>query len=111
MSEHVTSTIDALCFDANEPVRQAEFWSEALGWTIGEVDGDVALVPTDGTPFGILFESTSVKKTGRNNIHLDLTSASIEDQHDLVERLIDLGARHVDIGQRRDEGHVVLVDP
>jgi hypothetical protein len=28
-----------------------------------------------------------------------------------VARLVELGARHIDIGQRPDEGHVVLADP
>ena len=106
-----TSRIDALCLDANDPHRQAQFWAAALGWEIDESDGEIALTPTDGTRFGILFEPTPEKKTGQNNIHLDLTSTSLEDQHDLVDRLIGLGARHVDIGQSEDEGHVVLADP
>lgn len=106
-----TSRIDALCFDANEPHRQAQFWAAALGWELSESDGEIALTPTDGTRFGILFEPTRVKKTGQNNIHLDVTSTSIEDQQDMVDRLIGHGARHVDIGQREDEGHVVLADP
>jgi predicted enzyme related to lactoylglutathione lyase len=106
-----TSRIDALCLDANDPHRQAQFWAAALGWELDESDGEIALTPTDGTRFGILFEPTLEKKTGQNNIHLDLTSTSLEDQHDLVDRLIGLGARHVDIGQSEDEGHVVLADP
>jgi predicted enzyme related to lactoylglutathione lyase len=105
------SHIDALCFDANNPHRMARFWAVALGWEVGGSDEEVALVPTDDTRFGILFEPTPEKKVGQNNIHLDLTSTSIEDQHGLVNRLIELGARHVDIGQREEEGHVVLADP
>lgn len=107
----VTSRVISLCLDANDPKRMAQFWAEALGWKIGESDGDVSLIPPDDTGFEILFEPTSVKKIGQNNIHLDLTTTSIEDQHDTVDRLIATGARHVDIGQRGDEGHVVLGDP
>lgn len=106
-----TSHIDALCLDAHDIQRMAQFWAVALGWEIGGSDEEVALVPTDGTRFGILFESTTVKKSGRNNIHLDLTSTSIEDQHGLVDRLIGSGAQHVDVGQRPEDGHIVLADP
>ena len=41
VTEHVaTSRIDALCFDANDPHRMAQFWALALGWEIGESDRD-----------------------------------------------------------------------
>jgi hypothetical protein len=40
-----------------------------------------------------------------------LTSTSLEDQQQTVARALRLGARHIDIGQRGDEGHVVLADP
>ena len=106
-----TSSVIALCLDANDPQRMAQFWAEALGWEISESEVEIALIPTDDTGFEILFESTPEKKMGQNNIHLDLTTTSIEDQHDIVDRLIEAGARHVDVGQRGDEGHVVLADP
>ena len=76
-----------------------------------KVDDDVALVPTDGTRFTLLFVPTSDRKTGPNRLHLDLTTTSLDDQQESVERLIALGARHIDIGQRPDEPHVVLADP
>ena len=106
-----TSRIIDLCLDANDPPRQAHFWAAALGWKLGESDGEYALVATDGTRFGILFEETAEPKMGQNNIHLDLTTTSMEDQNDLVELLTGLGASHVDVGQQGDEGHVVLADP
>lgn len=106
-----TSRVIDLCLDANDPQHLAHFWAAALGWELGDSDGEVALLPTDDTRFGILFESIAEQKMGQNNIHLDLTTTSIEDQNGLVERLIGLGARHVDVGQRGDEGHVVLADP
>lgn len=89
-----------------------QFWAEALDWELSEsADEGTALIPTDGTSFNILFEPTSDKKVGQNNIHLDLTTTSVEDQHDIVHRSIGAGASEVDIGQRGDEGHVVLADP
>lgn len=50
-------------------------------------------------------------KAGKNPIHLDLTTASIDDQKEVVARLIGFGASHADVGQTGDEGHVVLADP
>jgi predicted enzyme related to lactoylglutathione lyase len=106
-----TSRIIDLCIDANNLQLLAHFWAAALGWEVHEPNGEIALIPTDETRFGVLFEPVPETKMGRNNIHLDLTTTSLEDQNDLVERLIRLGARHVDIGQHEDEGHVVLADP
>ncbi|HEY1179408.1 MAG TPA: VOC family protein, partial [Phytomonospora sp.] len=43
----------------------------------------------------------------KNRLHIDLNP---DDQAAEVERLVDMGARHVDIGQR-EVGWVVLADP
>jgi len=108
----MTSRLDALCFDANDPLRLACFWADALQWEVHEeTEGDVALVPTDGTRFRLLFLPVPEKKAAKNRIHLDLTTTSHDDQEEAVRRLLDLGARHIDIGQGRDEPHVVLADP
>ncbi|MCU1428654.1 MAG: hypothetical protein JWL83_2654, partial [Actinomycetia bacterium] len=107
-----TSRLVALCFDANDPLGLARFWAEALHWQIDDATHDeIGLVPTDGTRFGVLFLPVPEQKAGRNRLHLDLTSTSIDDQQESVARLLELGARHIDIGQRPDEGHVVLADP
>ena len=50
-------------------------------------------------------------KAGKNRIHLDLTTTSIDDQKETVARLVELGARHIDVGQGPDDAHVVLADP
>jgi hypothetical protein len=55
--------------------------------------------------------SSPEPKISQNQMHFDLTSTSIEDQWRTVARSLGLGARHIDIGQRQDEGHVVLADP
>jgi Glyoxalase-like domain len=102
----------ALCFDALEPLRLARFWAGVLGWEPADgLPDEVALVPGDDTGFRIRFLPTRVPKTGRNRMHLDLTSTSPEDQQRTVARSLALGARHVDVGQRPDEPHVVLADP
>jgi catechol 2,3-dioxygenase-like lactoylglutathione lyase family enzyme len=112
MKNGMTSRLVALCFDADNPLRLARFWAEALRWEIhDETGGQLGLVPTDATRFRILFLPVPEKKAGKNRIHLDLTTTTIDDQTETVGSLIELGARRVDIGQRPEEGHVVLADP
>ena len=108
----MTCRLVALCFDANDPLRLARFWSGLLGWemTDGPQDG-VALLPGDDTGFGIRFIPARDQKAGQNQMHFDLTSTSLADQEQTVARSLGLGARHIDIGQRPEERHVVLADP
>ena len=108
----MTSRLVALCFDANDPLYLARFWADALRWNIhADTPDEIGLVPTDDTRFRILFRPVPEKKAGQNRLHPDLTTTSIDDQTETVARLIELGARHIDIGQRPDEPHVVLADP
>lgn len=107
----MTARLISLCFDANDPLPLARFWAEALRWNVDETHEEIRLVPTDETSFTILFLPVPNQKSGQNRLHLDLTTTSIEDQNETVRRLVELGARHIDIGQRPDEGHVVLADP
>jgi hypothetical protein len=108
----MASQLISLCLDANAPLPLAHFWANALGWeSLPETDEEIGLVPTDGTRFGILFEPITEPKVGQNRIHLDLTTTSIDDQTDTVDRLLGLGARRIDIGQGPDDDHVVLADP
>jgi predicted enzyme related to lactoylglutathione lyase len=108
----MTSRLVALCFLANDPLRLARFWAEALHWeTDDETRDEIGLVPTDDTRFRVRFLPVAEKKVGKNRIHLDLTTTSVDDQEDTVRRLVGLGARQIDIGQGPDEAHVVLADP
>jgi predicted enzyme related to lactoylglutathione lyase len=102
----------ALCFEASQPPRLAQFWSGLLGWEMtDDPDGGVTLLPGDDTGFRIRFLPTEERKHGQNRMHFDLTSTSLEDQQQTVARALGLGARHIDVGQRPEEGHVVLADP
>jgi len=71
----------------------------------------IALLPSDDTGFRIRCLPTQQPKVGQNQVHFDLTSASLEHQQQTVARALALGARHIDIGQRPEDGHVVLADP
>src|SRR5690242_18507781 len=108
----MTCQLVALSFDANDPIRLARFWAGVLGWEMVDESPDgVALLPDDDTGFRIEFLPTQEQKSSQNQMHFDLTSTSLEDQRQTVDRVLALGARHFDIGQRPEEGHVVLADP
>ncbi|MFF0491837.1 VOC family protein [Nocardia sp. NPDC004068] len=91
----------------------AGFWAELLGWVVVvERGGVVEVVAPDAEGFevGLWFGEGVGVKVGKNRIHLDLASRSVEHQRGLVDRALGLGARRVDIGQ----GEVpweVMADP
>jgi hypothetical protein len=110
----MTTHLVALVFDANDPARLARFWAGVLGrkQTVDPDDPDVfVLPPSDDTGFRIEFSPTQEPKTGPNQMHFDLTSQSLEEQQATVARALELGGRHIDIGQGPDADHVVLGDP
>ncbi|WP_367325638.1 VOC family protein [Streptomyces sp. HUAS ZL42] len=108
----MTSQMFALCFDASEPLRIAGFWSGLLGWeTADDPHEGVTLLPRDDTGFRLRFLPTEEQKVGQNRMHFDLTSTSLEDQEQTVARALELGGRHIDVGQLPEEDHVVLADP
>ena len=108
----MTCSLVALTVDAHDPARLARFWGGLLGWeTTDDPRGGVALLPSDDTGFSIRFEPTAEPKSVPNQMHPDLTSSSPDEQQRTVARALELGGRHIDIGQRPEEGHVVLADP
>ena len=108
----MSARLVALCIDANEMERTARFRSGVLGWeTAADPHQGLTLLPGDDTGFRIRFVPTDEPKSVPNQMHVDLTSASHEEQQETVARALGLGGRHIDLGQRPDEGHVVLADP
>src|SRR3954470_5048239 len=108
----MVSQLLALSVDANDPRRLARFWAGVLGWYPADDPHDaVALQPSDDTGFRLRFLPTQERKTDQNRMHFDLTSRSLEDQRRTVARALALGGGHIDVGQRPEEGHVVLADP
>ena len=99
---------EQIVVDAEDPARLARWWAEALGYVIvHEAPDEVEIRRSRAQLPGLLFGQAPDAKTGKNRLHLDLRP---DDQEAEVERLVDLGARPVDIGQG-DVSWVVLADP
>ncbi|MEV0649479.1 VOC family protein [Phytomonospora sp. NPDC050363] len=97
-----------IVIDAADPARLARWWGEVLGYELVYESRDEAVIRgKDGGDPGICFVPLTEAKTGKNRLHIDLNP---DDQDAEVERLVDMGARHVDIGQR-EVPWVVLADP
>ena len=104
-----------LVLDCHDPQRLARFWSEALGYEVGEVkDGPehfyVELRAPAGAGPALLLLRTPDEKTTKNRMHIDV-NATDRDQDAELERLLALGARPADIGQTGKESWHVLADP
>ena len=104
--------LDAICFEATDPVGLARFWGEILGREANvDTDGAQRLRPADEPGFSLRFRSTQRIKTQQNQMHFDLTSSSESNQQATVSRATSLGAGPTDVGQLPTERHVVLADP
>lgn len=110
--------------DCRDISAQARFWAEALNWRpMFESDDEIVLVPrhADQEPFaslpfeqippGLVFVPVPEGKTVKNRLHLDLAAHVSDDRDAEIQRLIDLGANRVDVGQSEDVTWTVLADP
>lgn len=100
----------AVTFDAHDPARLGQFWADVLSRERFEDEASV-LLPGVQTQVGLRFAPDHTEDVGPQYLHLQLTSASSTDQQRTVEAALRLGARHLDVGQRPEEGHIVLADP
>jgi hypothetical protein len=116
----VTSKFTELAIDCADPSGLARFWCAVLGYEVqDEEDGFVAIgspmVPEGKNrpgpvPPALTFARVPEGKTVKNRVHLDVNPTDRE-QDDEVRRLLDLGARHADVGQTGEESWVTLADP
>jgi hypothetical protein len=111
----VTVSLHHIVIDAHGLAGLARFWSQALDWPIlSQREREVVIGPSDDAPVGICFMPTPDDKVVKNRVHLDLNPGpdpSADEREAEIERLIALGARRVDVGQRGDETWMVLADP
>jgi predicted enzyme related to lactoylglutathione lyase len=104
----MSSRWEQIVVDAEDPARLARWWAEALGYVIvHEKPDEVEIRRSPDELPGLLFGAGADAKTVKNRLHLDLRP---DDQEAEVERLVDMGARPVDIGQH-GVPWVVLADP
>ncbi|EOD68625.1 hypothetical protein H480_10145 [Amycolatopsis vancoresmycina DSM 44592] len=96
-----------MTFEAADPAEPARFWAGLLGREVIEDTGGL-LLPGGDAQLGLRF---APGRTGANRMHLHLTSTDLDDQRRTVATAIRLGGRHLDVGQRPGEAHVVLADP
>jgi hypothetical protein len=115
----MTSKFTELAIDCADPHRLARFWCSVLGYEIQDEDDGVVAIGPPTVPEGknrpgpvpptLTFARVPEGKTVKNRLHLDLNPTDRE-QDEEVRRLLDLGARHADVGQG-DDSWVVLADP
>lgn len=113
MGQGMVSRFAQWTLDAHDVPAMAAFWSRALGYDIepGD-DGDAHLRPPSGGPSGglsVWLQPTDAPKTQKNRNHPDLVADGDIDAE--AERLLALGATRADVGQKGDEGFIVLRDP
>jgi len=99
---------DEICIDAHNPTALGAWWARVLGWGCDiDDDGDVVLHAPPGAGPNWLFLAVPEDKAVKNRIHFDFRP---DDQQAEVDRVLGLGARHLDIGQG-EQSWVVLADP
>lgn len=107
----MTSRLAAIAIDAVQPRVVADFWRAALGWeTVGADAEGISIAPADGAGPAIDVFAVPEGKSVKNRLHLDLRADGCSTVDEL-QRLLDLGARRVDVGQGSDVSWVVLADP
>jgi len=87
------SRLAGFIIDCNTPDLDAaaSFWTQALGYKLGEVDGDQGIYRTfDTGPTGLHIEVQQVEHPSR--VHLDIETDDIEAE---ATRLEGLGAKKV----------------
>lgn len=102
--------LENLVFDAVDPQRLGRFWEAALGCErlTDEPEGYETRLSIEGGPtLDLCFQRVSAHPAEPQRLHLDLLGGA--HQAEVVKRLVALGARPLDIGQR-DVPWVVLGD-
>ena len=103
--------LENLVMDAAEPQRLGRFWEAVVGGErlTDEPDAFETRLAVEGGPvLDLCFQRVPEPPSGPPRLHLDLAGGARQAEE--VERLLALGARHLDIGQG-DVPWVVLADP
>ena len=115
----MTSKFTDLAIDCADPPGLARFWCSVLDYEVLDQDDEIVTIGSPRVPDGrnhpgpvaptLTFARVPEGKTVKNRLHVDVNPTDRE-QDEEVRRLLDLGARHADVGQG-DQSWVVLADP
>ena len=107
----MTSKFTELAIDCADPGGLARFWCSVLGYEVQNEENGVITIGSPLVPEGkdrlgpvpptLTFARVPEGKTIKNRLHLDVNPTD----------LLDLGARHADVGQTGAESWVTLADP
>ena len=92
------------------------FWAAALNWGISSEAPGVTNLEPEGfvypDPVAVCIDLviSTEPKVGKNRVHIDLATDSVDHQAQVVARLKDLGATLADVGQG-DVPWTVMADP
>jgi hypothetical protein len=115
----MASKFTELAIDCADPRGLARFWCAVLGYVVQDEGDGLVIIGSPLVPEGknrvgpvpptLTFAQVPEGKTVKNRLHIDLNPTD-RDQDEEVRRLLELGARHVDVGQG-SVSWVVLADP
>ncbi|MFA3837531.1 VOC family protein [Streptomyces aureus] len=115
----MTSKFTELAIDCADPDALARFWCSVLGYEVQDVEDGLVTIGPPAVPEGkdrpgpvppaLTFARVPEGKTVKNRLHIDVNPTDRERDEE-VRRLLDLGARHIDVGQG-DVSWVSLADP
>ncbi|MGH3095253.1 MAG: VOC family protein [Streptosporangiales bacterium] len=115
----MTSKFTELAIDCHHPREQAQFWCAVLGYEVQDEDDLGVAIGSPQAPEGkdrpgpvpptLTFMNVPEGKTVKNRLHIDVNPTD-RTRDEEVSRLLELGARHADVGQG-EESWVVLADP
>jgi hypothetical protein len=88
----MSTRLIAVSFDADDPEALGVFWAGVLGREIVE-EANGVLLPGNDTQVGLRFVADTAETSGRNRLHLHLTSSTTGAQRRTVEAVLRLGGR------------------
>jgi hypothetical protein len=95
--------------DAVDPARLGRWWASVLDFRVlRERPDEVVVGPAAGGYPSLCFVAVPDPKDGRKRLRIDLDP---DDREAEVERLLDMGARHVEAAPGAGASSVVLADP
>ena len=101
-----------LVIDCAVPRRIAEWWAEVLAYVVLDAsDEGVEIGAADGSKPTLFFAPVPEGKTIKNRLHIDLNASAGSSQEAELRRLLEMGAKPVDVGQGDDVTWIVLADP